>query len=183
MSVYFAFRNQRLSPSSSITARVLGLPSVETVIRQALMKTRISSWVVPTTLAMTLAVTTVALAEGTVISINPKFQPDPLVVNGTSGGAKSSDCGNIAATPNQVIQVTEPLPYLRLSVQSAGQPTLLIDGPGGRFCVLGDSYAGDHPEISGYWQAGKYSLYVGDRAQGQHPYTLSISQKNKPTNK
>lgn len=144
------------------------------------MKTRTQWLVVPTALAISLAVTSASLAQPpsqTVVQINPKFQPDPLVVRGKTGGAKSSDCGNIAATPNQVIQVKEPLPYLRLSVQSDGKPTLLIDGPAGRFCVLGDSYPEGNPEISGYWQAGRYSVHVGDRAQGQHPYTLSISQK------
>lgn len=99
-------------------------------------------------------------------------------MRGKSGGEKSSDCGNIAATPNQIIEVKEALPYGRFSVQSEGQPTLLIEGPKGRrFCVLADTEAGESPEVSGYWEAGKYSLYVGDRASGQHPYTLSISQK------
>jgi hypothetical protein len=145
------------------------------------MKTRTHRLIVPAVLAINLAVMQAALAEEPVVQINSKFQPDPLVVRGTSGGAKSSDCGNIAAKPNQVIQVKEPLPYLRLTVKSAGQPTLLIQGPGGRFCVLADRYSGGNPEISGYWQAGRYSLYVGDRAQGQHPYTLSVSQKNNGT--
>lgn len=134
--------------------------------------------VVPIALAFNLAVTGLTLAETPVLQINPKFQPDPLVVRGTSGGAKGSDCGHIAAKPNQVIQVSESLPYLRMSVESAGQPTLLINGPSGRFCVLADRFSGGKPEISGFWQAGKYSVYVGDRAQGQHPYTLSISQTN-----
>jgi len=141
------------------------------------MKTYKDWLIVPAALTISLAVTTASLAEAPVVQVTPNFQPDPLVINGTSGGAKSSDCGNIAATPNQVIQVTAALPYLRLSVQSAGQPTLLVEGPGGRFCVLADSYSQGKPEISGFWQAGKYSLYVGDRAQGQHPYKLSISQK------
>lgn len=145
------------------------------------MKTRKDWLVVPTALAISLAITGISLAEVSIVTITPKFQPDPLVVRGTSGGAKSSNCGNIAAIPNQVIQVTESLPYLRLRVQSAGQPTLLIEGPAGRFCVLADRLSGDKPEISGYWQAGKYAIYVGDRAQGKHPYTLSISQqKNEP---
>lgn len=145
------------------------------------MKTRTHRLIVPAVLAINLAVMQATLAEEPVIQINSKFQPDPLVVRGTSGGGKRSDCGNIAAKPNQVIQVKEPLPYLRLTVKSAGQPTLLIQGPGGRFCVLADRYSGGNPEISGYWQAGRYSLYVGDRAQGQHPYTLSVSQKNNGT--
>lgn len=145
------------------------------------MKTRTHGLIVPVVLAINLAVTQATLAEAPVVQINSKFQPDPLVVRGTSGGGKSSDCGNIAAKPNQVIQVKEPLPYLRLTIKSAGQPTLLIQGPGGRFCVLADSYSGGNPEISGFWQAGRYSLYVGDRAQGKHPYTLSVSQKNNGT--
>ena len=129
-------------------------------------------------LAISFAVTTAALAEDKVVQVTPKTEPDPLVMRGKSGGDKSSDCGNIAATPNQIIEVTEPLPYVRFSVQSEGQPTLLIEGPKGRrFCVLADTEAGESPEVSGYWEAGKYSLYVGDRASGQHPYTLSISQK------
>lgn len=143
------------------------------------MKTCIERLVVLTVLALSFTVTAAHAAEASVVQINPQFQPDPLIVHGTSGGAKTSNCGNIAAAPNQVIQVTESLPYLHLSVQSAGQPTLLIEGPEGHFCVLGNA-DGSNPEISGYWQAGMYSLYVGDRAQGQHPYTLSISKNHQP---
>lgn len=145
-------------------------------IYQKNMKMLTDLLVIPT-LAVSLTFTSVCLAEAPVVEISLKSQPEPLLVRGTSGGAKNSDCGNIAATPNQVIHVTESLPYLRLSVETAGEPTLLIEGPGGRFCVLADSYSGGKPEISGYWQEGKYSLYVGDRAKAQHPYTLSISQK------
>lgn len=144
------------------------------------MKGSINWLVVPIALAINLAVTGVTLAE--VVQISPEFKPDPLVVSGTSGGEKTSDCGNITGTPNQVIQVKEPLPYLRLSVESSGEPTLLIEGPSGRFCVLADASSGDKPEISGYWQPGKYSLYVGDRAQGKHPYNLSISQQKNSSN-
>lgn len=137
-----------------------------------------TKWLVLPTVALSFAVTTATLAQEASVKITPKSEPDPLVVRGTSGGEKSSDCGNIAATPSQIIEVTEPLPYLRFNVESEGQPTLLIERPGKRhFCVLADTEAGESPEISGYWEAGKYSLYVGDRAQGQHPYTLSISQK------
>lgn len=141
------------------------------------MKMHLRFLVVPIAFVMSLTLTHAHLAEAQVVRIQPKLQPDPLVVNGTSGGTISSNCGNITDKPNQVIQVTESLPYLRLTVASSGQPTLLIDGPGGRFCVLADSYSGGKPEISGYWQAGNYSLYVGDLSKGQYTYTLSISQQ------
>ncbi|MFH7028605.1 MAG: hypothetical protein ACHBN1_25230 [Heteroscytonema crispum UTEX LB 1556] len=135
--------------------------------------------VVPAILAMSLALTNANLAEAQQVQINLNFQPDPLIVNGKSGGENKSNCGNITAAPNQVINVTEPLPYLRLTVESSGKPTLLIDGPGGRFCVLADSYSGGKPEISGYWHKGEYKLYVGELSQGQYTYTVSISQQKK----
>ena len=116
-------------------------------------------------------------AETPVIQIKTTLQPDPLIVNGMSGEGKKSDCGIINAASSQIIQVTEPLPYLRLTVESKGQPTLLIDGPGGRFCILSDNLSGGKPELSGFWQAGKYSVSVGQLSQEQHGYSLTISQK------
>jgi hypothetical protein len=140
-------------------------------------KLRILS-VVPAVLAMGLILSHTKLADAQPVPINANFQPDPLVLNGTSGGANKGNCGNVAATPNHVLEVKKSLPYLRLTVEGQGQPTLLIDGPGGRFCVLTDN-SGSKPEISGYWQEGKYSLYVGDLSQKQFNYTLSISQQKK----
>ncbi|NJR73866.1 MAG: hypothetical protein HC773_09725 [Scytonema sp. CRU_2_7] len=146
------------------------------------MKMRRQFQVVPAALTMSLVLTNTHFAEAQVVQIRSHLQPDPLIVNGTSGGTLPSKCGNIATKPNQVIQVIQSIPYLRLTVKSEGQPTLLIDGPGGRFCVLPDSYSGGKPEISGYWQAGNYSLYVGELSKGQHNYTLSISQQKIPKN-
>jgi hypothetical protein len=133
--------------------------------------------VVPVAIAMSLVLTAPNFAQAQQVSISPKFQPDPLTLTGKSGGDKKSDCGYIPSEPSQVIQVTESLPYLRLTVESGGKPTLLIDGPGGRFCVLADNYSGGKPQISGFWQEGKYSLYIGDLSQSQYNYTLSISQQ------
>ncbi|MEH2036253.1 hypothetical protein [Nostoc sp.] len=143
------------------------------------MKTLRLLAIIPTALAMSLVFTEANLAQTPTIQINRNSQPEPLILNGKSGGSVKSNCGNITTEPNQVIQVTESLPYLRLTVESKGKPTLLIDGPGGRFCVLADSYSGGKSELSGYWQAGKYSLYVGELSPQQYTYTLSISQKNK----
>ncbi|MEO1431062.1 MAG: hypothetical protein AAFS12_06535 [Cyanobacteria bacterium J06632_19] len=143
------------------------------------MKTSTLIKFAPIVLALSLIFTSLQLAKAEVTQIERDFQPDPLTLSGTSGGFEKSSCGNIGATPSQVIEVTESLPYLRLTVESEGKPTLLIDGPEGRFCVLGDSYSQDKPEISGYWQAGKYSLYIGDLAKQQHSYNLLISQHKK----
>ncbi|AFY54931.1 hypothetical protein Riv7116_2416 [Rivularia sp. PCC 7116] len=144
------------------------------------MKTSTFIKFAPIVLALSLIFTSFQMAKAEVIQIERDFQPDPLTLSGTSGGFEKSNCGNIGTTPSQVIEVAESLPYLRLTVESKGKPTLLIDGPEGRFCVLGDSYSQDKPEISGYWQAGKYSLYIGDLSKQQHSYTLLISQQKMP---
>lgn len=135
---------------------------------------------VPVAVVLSMVIIKPNWAEVPSVPISPKLQSDPLVLSGKSGGTVHSNCGNISATPNQIIQVKESMPYMRLTVESLGQSTLLIDGPGGRFCVLADSYSGNKPELSGYWQAGYYSLYVGELSQGQYNYTLSISQQKKP---
>lgn len=135
--------------------------------------------IVPAALAMSLILTYANSVAAQQVKISPNFKPDPITLTGKSGGPNKSNCGNIAAAPNQVIQVTQSFPYLRLTVEGSGQPTLLIDGPGGKYCVLADSYSGGKPEITGFWQAGTYSLYVGDLSQGQYNYTLLISQQKK----
>jgi len=144
------------------------------------MKTSTLTKFVPIVLAISLILANLQSVKAEVVQIQRDFQPDPLTLNGKSGGFEKSNCGNIAATPNQVLEVSESLPYLRLTVESEGKPTLLIDGPEGRFCVLADSYSEEKPELSGYWQAGKYLLYIGDLSSQQHSYTLSISQQKMP---
>ncbi|MBD2296980.1 hypothetical protein H6G06_26775 [Anabaena sphaerica FACHB-251] len=134
---------------------------------------------VPATLAISLLFNQANLAQTPFIQINKQLQTDPLVVNGTSGGTVQSNCGNITIQPSQVIQVQESLPYLRLTVEGPGKPTLLIDGPGGRFCVLADNYSANRPELAGFWQLGNYLLYIGNLSPGEHNYTLSISQQKK----
>jgi hypothetical protein len=143
------------------------------------MKALRISMFVPAALIIGLVITQINIVSAQVVRITNKIQPDPLVVNGQSGGTNKSNCGNIGTQPNQVIEVPESLPYVRLSLESGGQPTLLIDGPSGRFCVLPDNHSGTKPELSGFLAAGTYSVYVGDLSNQQNPYTLSISQQKK----
>ena len=71
------------------------------------MKTLKLFTVVPALLAMSLVLTNVTLAEAPLIVIKPNSQPEPLIVNGKSGGENKSNCGNIAAVNNQVIQIKD----------------------------------------------------------------------------
>ncbi|MBD2361350.1 hypothetical protein H6G36_09195 [Anabaena minutissima FACHB-250] len=121
------------------------------------------------------------LAQTPMIQMSRNLSSDPLVVNGTSDKTVPSNCGNITATPNQVIRVTEALPYLRVTAKSpVGKTTLLIYGPGGRFCVMADSLSDSYPELSGYWIPGDYSVNVGNLSHKEYSYTIEISQQKKP---
>ncbi|MGB8688869.1 MAG: hypothetical protein WCD53_16245, partial [Microcoleus sp.] len=125
---------------------------------------------------VTLALAIILAAAGAVrsqpLQIAPGF-PEPLNISGVSGGPNNSgDCGFISQAPNHVINVTQDLPYWRIAVQTAGAPSLMIQGPRGRFCVLPANAAAGNVEFSGYGDKGTYTIFVGDRSQGQHPYSL-----------
>ncbi|NJK39442.1 MAG: hypothetical protein HC835_00030 [Oscillatoriales cyanobacterium RM2_1_1] len=125
-----------------------------------------------TVIGLTLALI-LALPQGAWADREKLSAGTPLSISGTSGGTTNSgDCGYIATTPNHVIDVTEDLTFWQIRVKTAGSPTLLIDGPGGRYCVLPE---GGLLQFSGYGTPGTYKLFIGDRAQGKHPYTLSVS--------
>jgi hypothetical protein len=128
-------------------------------------------------IAMAIALGTASAAFSQAVAITPSSQT--IQLSGTSGGGKqdSKGCaGSIATAPNHVIQVTEDA-NLQFTLQSSGEPALLIrSGSGQAFCVPADSYSNGKITIPGRWNKGTYSVYVGDRANGQHPYTLSISR-------
>jgi hypothetical protein len=140
------------------------------------MKTFKSWMVIPTALAMLL--TSAGVTRSETLKITPGFEPNPLVVNGTSGGTRTTkSCGQVGKTPNHVLQLNSDVDYLRLRLQGSGQPTLLIEESNGKSsCVPADRFSAGVIESPGYWQKGTYSIYIGDLAGGQHNYTLSISR-------
>lgn len=102
-----------------------------------------------------------------------------VVVRGTSGGSQSSSCGFIGAAPSQVVRVTESFAALRFRVEGGDSMTLLIQGPNGRNqCVMADSLAGGVIEVTGVWDQGRYTLFVGEQNPSRtNPYTLSVVQE------
>lgn len=140
------------------------------------MRTFRKRMVVPAALAVLL--TNIGTAYAQTRQLTPGFQPDPLEFQGTSGGSQTSKgCGMMGAAPNHVVTLTNNFNYLRFTVRSAGQPTLLIQGPNGSSCV--QAVPGGNIEVPGYWEKGTYSIFIGDRAGGQHPYTFGITQQPK----
>jgi len=137
------------------------------------MKVLTRVFLVPISVA--IALTTAQTAFGQPITVSPDSQP--IQVSGTSGGDRNDSCaGHIAPAPNHVVQVTEDSD-LRFVLQGQGEPALLIRTASGKnFCVPADRYSNGKIEIPGRWPKGTYSIYVGDRAKGQHAYTLTISR-------
>jgi hypothetical protein len=113
---------------------------------------------------------------------NATLSQESKTIEGLSGGSTDSHgCGFIPDNPSYKMNLKTRIDYLRFTVESTGgQPTLLVLGPnsGESFCVLGDQKSGLEPEISGVWEAGYYQIYVGDRTQERHKFTLDISTSN-----
>ncbi len=120
----------------------------------------------------------VAPAQSEVIQLGGQLSAEPLVMRGRSGGGvNSKDCGFITRRPQHVLSVTDRIDYMKLTVRAeGGEPTLLIDGPDGRFCIFGDRTSGENPEISGLWLRGRYRIFVGDRTGNRHRFRLELSQ-------
>ena len=138
------------------------------------MKLQPYTFLITTTLATILfgLIPTRSLAQS--ISVNGQLS-SPVTREVTSGGnVDSNDCGFISDTPQEVIEVTDKINYMRLSLQgAASEATLLVEGPDGRFCLLSDS--SQEPSMSGVWQPGQYKIYVGEKEGGRNQYTLRLS--------
>ncbi|MBD1909565.1 MULTISPECIES: hypothetical protein [unclassified Leptolyngbya] len=128
-------------------------------------------WVsVPASLAMMLT-----LAGAVYAQVQTPIN-STVVVRGNSGGSQSSSCGFIPGAPVQTVRVSEQFAALRFEVQSQNTSTLLITGPGGRSqCARASDFSGGAIEVTGVWEQGTYSLFVGERNQGvRNPFTLSV---------
>ncbi|MBW4580219.1 MAG: hypothetical protein KME42_11690 [Tildeniella nuda ZEHNDER 1965/U140] len=124
-----------------------------------------------------------------VVTLGPRFSPNPLEVKGFAGGdtavkdligrakTPTGDCTGYAnAKPNSTIELTEFFESLSLVVQSADDTALVIQGPGGIWC--NDDYQGKNPGVSGEWLPGTYKIWVSSYAQSRTPaYVLRITEK------
>jgi len=138
------------------------------------MKRQHHNFLLTTTLATILFGLSATRLVAEPIAISKELS-SPVTTQGQSGGnVNSNDCGFIPSQPQEVINIKSRLNYMQMSVDSqGGNPTLLIEGPDGRFCILANS--GENPSMSGVWMPGTYKVYVGDEQGERHPYTLRLS--------
>jgi hypothetical protein len=123
------------------------------------------------------------------LAIAPKFDTDPKILQGISGGGEETtkvsgraktetgECiGFVDAFPDHKVTLTTNFPFLNLKVLSPGDTVLLIKGPGGSWC--NDDTDGRNPAISGEWLKGTYEVWIGSyEINSSYPYLLQISEK------
>ncbi|MGE0178768.1 MAG: hypothetical protein AB7O91_02970 [Sphingomonas sp.] len=120
------------------------------------------------------------------INLTAGFVPDPRVINVTAGGRLDAatlgpGClGSVANSPDVRLNYTAGtgLPLI-ISVASADDTTLVINGPDGRwYCDDDGGEQGLNPSLSFANPAsGQYDIYIGHYAQGRSiPARLYISE-------
>lgn len=102
-------------------------------------------------------------------SIQPRFNPDPMVYSGTTEG-KVSCQGSPSHSPSHTLNIKQPFGFLSLKV-FANNATLLVKGPDGSYCR-----EGNNPELSGAWVNGSYQIWVSSQSGDRFSYRLSISE-------
>jgi len=123
------------------------------------------------------------------ITLAPGFTPKTITMRGVSGGntvanqlVKKKDTptgpcvGFIDQQADHTIILEQGFPELSLWVESPGDITLVIQGPGGTWC--NDDHSGTKSAgISGQWLQGTYEMWVGSYQKGEyHPYKILIRE-------
>lgn len=123
------------------------------------------------------------------VELRTGFQPDPLEINGISGGSilisslvdtngtPTGNCvGYTEKEPDAGLNLTTPFNHLQIQVQSDSDTTLMVQGPGGVWC--NDDNNSKNPSISGEWLSGYYRVWVGSYQPNIYqPYRIVVTQK------
>lgn len=118
------------------------------------------------------------------IQLRPNFSPDPLQRSFAAGGERNAteifgaDCiGYIAEEPDFVLEVLEPLPYLRIYVESDADTTLVLQPEGNARAFCNDDSNGLNPQFIASFPVGRYHIYVGLQTPEQDAsYELFLSE-------
>jgi hypothetical protein len=113
-------------------------------------------------------------------TLSPGFLPDPFIISYVAGGSEpasqyGAECrGNVASEPDHILYLSA-FDYLKVSVQSSSDTTLVIYGEPYNTWYCDDDTEGLNPVIAGSWLAGYYYIYVGS-FDGNPSYNLVISE-------
>lgn len=121
------------------------------------------------------------------LTLSDTLDPDPLVVEGRSGGSVAASSldpqckGYISTQPDHAIVATASLSKIRVLVNSAGDTTLVLRRPDGSY-LCNDDGEDKNPVLETALVAGRYELYVGSYRPGTRlRYRLGVSQLESTT--
>lgn len=109
--------------------------------------------------------------------LNGGFLPDPASYNIVSGGDMDArtlglapNCrGFVTAQPDVIVRYTNPSSFLRFYVRAAGDTTLVVNDPSGRWFCSDDEGGGLNPMIDFVRpQGGQYDIWIGSYGAGQN---------------
>ena len=122
------------------------------------------------------------------ITLDHEFAPNPLVLEGMSGGelkatevVQTSETatgycdGYVNPQPNHILVLQNFFEFLKIEVESSNDTTILVQGPGGVWCN-DDSY-NTNPVIEGEWQEGRYQIWIGSyKENSTNDYQIKITE-------
>lgn len=127
------------------------------------------------------------------VTISPGLNQEIITIRGISGGPRAASkvagrletdtgpcVGFVDEKPDHTLTLTDFFNFLSLKVESSGDTTIVVQGPGGSWC--NDDATGSNPGISGQWLEGVYKIWIGsykgqsDAEVQYHPYVLYISE-------
>ncbi len=129
---------------------------------------------------------TAPAAATSLVNLTSGFLPDPHTATGTAGGSLMANTmdpscrGNVPAVPQHTLMLGSDFSNLRILVNSAGDPTLVIRGPDGVY-RCNDDHNGLQPEVSGQFPQGTYQIWVGVFAGMGEPYTIGFTELSSVT--
>ncbi len=119
------------------------------------------------------------------VSLAADFKPDPYVLQHRAGGpvigssSFSDSCrGYVAAEANHVLELTDSLPQLRISVESVDDTSLIVFDRKNNLLHCNDDTNGANPEVVIQdAPASIFEIFVGNFQEGQQAaYKLEISK-------
>ena len=122
------------------------------------------------------------------ITIDRGITPNPLLVDGVSGGSLAAlevvrteqtatgFCdGFVNRQPNHILTLKNYFDFLRIEVDSPADTTIVVQGPGGIWC--NDDANSTNPIIEGEWQPGVYKIWIGSYQENSvNNYRIRISE-------
>jgi hypothetical protein len=99
-----------------------------------------------------------------------------IQANGSINPSRPSNCGFLADSAAQVLQVNEDFASVNIAVSGSSGLTLFIEGPNGFTECHTTSGATGTVNAPGLMNQGRYTFYVGNTNPVPTSYTLTLSQ-------